>query len=152
MSNQQSVISTQRRLGAEHGGRSPREVPCTRGFLPQQEMQSRLATLVALVASVAALPAHKLNKKDAFLRTNNVSRQLEVRVPAGWSTDHQRLEHLKRALDHVPPALRMHGLHLEFGVRDGKTSASGANRRAVVRSPLSPRRVFGSNPRDAKVG
>ena len=26
-------------------------------------MQSRLATLVALVASVAALPAHKLDKK-----------------------------------------------------------------------------------------
>mmetsp|Transcript_22203 Transcript_22203/g.50127 ORF Transcript_22203/g.50127 Transcript_22203/m.50127 type:complete len:303 (-) Transcript_22203:324-1232(-) len=77
-------------------------------------MQTTLLVFVGALRSYAAA-----SQVAHFLSSHNLSRELEVSFGGGgWSTEHQRWEHLCNALLHRPTSLVQHGLHLEFGTRN----------------------------------
>jgi|MesohylFT_1024984.scaffolds.fasta_scaffold33479_1 hypothetical protein len=60
-----------------------------------------------------------IQSKLRFLAQHNISTDLEVRVKSNWNLNHQRLEHLIAAMNHVPEALRREGMNMEYGTREG---------------------------------
>lgn len=60
------------------------------------------------------------SNKLRFLTQNNISKMLMVDVKGTWGTNHQRLEHLIEAMQHVPQPLLDSGFGVEFGTRQGE--------------------------------